>query len=110
MLICYLNKAIACFVFTGPLWPVFFGPVLRKLGFRLSYVASDIGILEGYMTHCEIQFHPSTGQMTVSRGAHLLDSLFEGRQSVHAVDRATGHRYIITQSGEELTTNRVTVH
>lgn len=62
------------------------------------------------MTHCEIQFHPSTGQMTVSRGAHLLDSLFEGRQGIHAVDRTTGHRYIITQSGEELATNRVTVH
>lgn len=62
------------------------------------------------MTHCEIQFNPSTGQMVVSRGAHLLDTLFEGRKGVHAVDRTTGYRYIITQTGEELTMNRVTVH
>lgn len=62
------------------------------------------------MDHCEIQFHPETGQLMICSGAHLLGDLDEGRLGLHAFDRTTGHRYIITQKNDELFTNKITVH
>lgn len=65
---CHLIKAVACFDFFRSFGAGFLFLALRKSEFGLLYLANGIEIFGDDMTHCEIQFHPSTGQMMVVPG------------------------------------------
>lgn len=62
------------------------------------------------MDQCIIQFHAETGQMMVCEGAQHLEAMFERGDQLQAYDRDTGNRYLISAKGDEMTTQKITLH